>query len=242
MCPRLNHKVSIGSLILLVAFYGCTAKAPISEARKNQEVLGASTGALKSAPSAAQRSRANDTRPGDFSEHRYKIESFSLNCIDETGIDFLGSDHARIIIDAVSTTHIDFRNVDAGDIRIFAPGNSCILPINGPPRDLWTELHHVWACTNTGISGPFTFNVELYEVDDLLTMDDVIGRRTLQFTAEELAAAMPNVNDTFTESITLVPPCEGNNVCTKSPFDSEYRFTYRLTRLPDRPPVIGPVP
>lgn len=31
--------------------------------------------------------------------------------------------------------------------------------------------------------------------------DELFGRRTLAFTAEELATAMPNVNDTFVETI-----------------------------------------
>jgi hypothetical protein len=237
MRSHFYHKVSVEGLVLLMVLYGCMPKVP-TEAQKNQEVLDASTGTVKPAPSDTQRGHDNDTRPGDLAERRYKVESFSLNCEDETGIDFFGSDHARIIIDSGKETLIDFENVDAGDIRTFAPGNSCILPIDSRRTWLWSE-EHVWACTNTGRSGPFTFHVELRELDDLISIGGLIGRRSLEFTDAELAAAMPNVNDTFTETITLSGEDLGDLGLTLS---GQYRFTYRLTRLPDRPPIIGPVP
>ena len=68
--------------------------------------------------------------------------------------------------------------------------------------------------------------------------DDVIGRFTVEVTPQELAAVMPNVGDTFDETITL-GPCfderadEGG--CVKGtgiPDPAEYTFTYRFTRLP----------
>ena len=44
--------------------------------------------------------------------------------------------------------------------------------------------------------------------------DDLIGLRTVEFTGPELAAAMPNVGDTFDETIKLGPKIDasGNDV------------------------------
>ena len=72
--------------------------------------------------------------------------------------------------------------------------------------------------------------------------DDLIGLRTVEFTGPELAAAMPNVGDTFDETIKLGPKIDasGNDVVNGpvsagAPGPGEYTFTYRITRLPPRP-------
>ena len=67
--------------------------------------------------------------------------------------------------------------------------------------------------------------------------DDLIGRFTVEVTPQELAAVMPNVGDTFDETITL-GPCFDERGCVTSPGtpnDAEYTFTYRFTRLPVGP-------
>lgn len=64
---------------------------------------------------------------------------------------------------------------------------------------------------------------------------DLIGERTLTFTPEELEAAMPNVYDTYYETIRL-GPCHDERGCVTSPGlpePADYSFTYGLTRLPD---------
>jgi hypothetical protein len=126
---------------------------------------------------------------------------------------------------------------------------------------------HAWQCKDAGIPGPFSFTVEMYEEDsgfwhDCFTgewgcdfssvagypgsNDELIGKRTLEFTAEKLAAAMPNINDTFEETIDL-GPCFDERGCPMDfpgkPIGPEYTFTYVITRLPDVSvgPVVGPV-
>ena len=73
--------------------------------------------------------------------------------------------------------------------------------------------------------------------------NDLIGGRTVSFTAEELAAAMPAVGDTVEETITL-GPCVDPLVCPDGlffePEPAEYTFTWRLTRLPDTSPPLEP--
>lgn len=80
-------------------------------------------------------------------------------------------------------------------------------------------------------------------VDHPTDYDELIGQRTLKFTAEELAEAMPNVNDTVDETISL-GPCNDDRdmICSEgflSPTGPLYTFTYRITRLPD--PIAPPI-
>jgi hypothetical protein len=105
----------------------------------------------------------------------------------------------------------------------------------------------------SGAPGPFGFEVTMVEVDlDLFGFsvpphvdsgpNDLIGRRTVSFTAEELVAAMPAVGDTVEETITL-GPCFEPSGCVTSPLlpePAEYTFTWRLTRLPDTFPPLEP--
>jgi len=260
MYSHFHHKVSIGSAVFLIAFYGCAAtaapRALIVEAQKSQEVPGTPNGALKPAPS--------DTQPGELAERRYQVEALSFRCIDEDWYDFWGSDEVTVSINYpfhhMTFTGI-FIDVDSDDEpRSFGSGYNCILPITTPPTMI-ASSKGPWACTDEGISGPFEFEVWMHEMDrpNLLEDppigeevpdggDELIGRRILKFTAEELARAMPNVNDTFDETINLGTCFDEQGIegdCVETPIFPTgpwYEFTYRLTRLPDRPPVIGPVP
>jgi hypothetical protein len=178
-------------------------------------------------------------------EPRYKIEALGFRCHSETGADRLGSDEVIVVIDicpddvhCVTTYSRIFGNVDSGDSELFESDESCILPIDGVSGQSDTvRFHpHPWTCADAGVPGPFGFIVSMYEVDDLSwsNSDDLIGQRTILFTAEELAAAMPNVNDTVDRNIQL--GCPDGGICAGYP---NYLFTYRLTRLPDA--ILGPI-
>jgi hypothetical protein len=266
-----KHKASIGNAVLLIAFYGCVAiPASIVEAQENhQEISGAPKGVLKPALGDMQRGRVNDTRPGELAERRYKVEALSFRCIDEDWYDFWGSDEVTVSIN-YPLHHMTFTgifiDVDSDDKpRSFGSGYSCILPITIPPNlttppNLIASSKNTWACTDEGISGPFGFEVWMHEMDRPNLEDppiaeevpdggdELMGRRDLYFTAEELARAMPNVNDTFDETINLGACFDEQGIegdCLEIPIlptGPWYEFTYRLTRLPDRPPVIGLVP
>jgi hypothetical protein len=113
-----------------------------------------------------------------------------------------------------------------------------------------------WHCARAGgfagaaIAGPFfSFTVALRERDHcggffppscfgpgvapgeepgpLDIGDDLIGRREVVYSREELIAM--HVRQTLVESVRLSPPCPvGQDVCEAS--DTEYQFTWRITR------------
>jgi hypothetical protein len=181
------------------------------------------------------------------------------------------SDEIRVGIDGPTGTTVSrvFDDVDTGEERSFGPTQSCILPIEGgapfpPPPD---GPDRQWQCDGLGMPGPLSFTVVMAEEDsgffhDCLSTfppgcnfenpvtvpdfnDDLIGHRTVSFTAEELVVAMPAVGDTFEETITL-GPCVEPFVCPDrfffEPEPAEYTFTWRLTRMPDFIPPIDPDP
>lgn len=193
-------------------------------------------------------------RPGTLVERRYKVEAISFHCYGETWYDNLGSDEIGISIHGITFNNkfhhnimlIGFEDVDAGETRTFPSNKRCILPINAPPNEGFSSARDIWTCLGTGVPGPFSFIVEMRELDGPFSYDyifssedDLIGERTLAFTPEELAAAMPNVYDTYDETIRL-GPCYDERGCITSPGtpeDPDYSFTYRLTRLPDYMPT-----
>ncbi len=187
-------------------------------------------------------------RPGTLVERRYKVEAISFHCYGETWYDDLGSDEVAVVINEVTYNnrghnpmYFKFEDVDAGETRTFPSNQRCILPINVPHiYSLEAFEGDVWTCFETGVPGPFSFTVSMRELDvdpyyAGLIDGYRIGSRTLTFTHEELATAMPNVYDTYDETISL-GPCHDERGCVISPGlpePADYSFTYRLTRLPD---------
>jgi hypothetical protein len=179
------------------------------------------------------------------------------------------SDEVRIGIGTPTTTTISgvFTDVDSGETRSFAPEQSCIHPIagQGPAGNGVFPPSSTWSCSARGAAGPISFTVVMVEEDSGFLHDcmggfpfggcsfysderpadpndDVIGRRKLEFTPEQLAAAMPNVGDTLEETIKIGPEIgesgtEGHwNTSYIDPDPAEYTFTYRITRV-----AVGPL-
>jgi hypothetical protein len=73
--------------------------------------------------------------------------------------------------------------------------------------------------------------------------DDLIGRMTVSYTAEELLVAMPVVGDLVEEEITL-RECDQQAACVvDTPFvpnPAVYTFTWRVTRMPNTVPPLEP--
>lgn len=122
-----------------------------------------------------------------------------------------------------------------------------------------------WACEAGGQPGPFDFTVEMYEADSdfwhgfyecFLTLecgfgvvlgyqsdsayladgDELIGKATIAYSAEDLAATLTYVGDYAEETVTL-GDCFDESGCVESPglpTGPEYTFSWRVTRLPDR--------
>jgi hypothetical protein len=179
------------------------------------------------------------------------------------------SDEVRVGISASDATTISkvFNDVDSGETWGFPTDQSCISPIDGqsPGGDRVFAPGETWTCSQAGRANSIVFTVVMAEEDsgffhnclsdfpschsffspDRVPSgdDDLIGRRTVEITRQELAAAMPNVGDTYEETITL-GPCfdeQGNEggcvIAPGLPTDAEYTFTYRITRLPLSPAV-----
>jgi hypothetical protein len=163
-----------------------------------------------------------------------------------------------------------FGNIDAGVTQSIPANQSCILPIAGVSASNRTQAFFAdqgdrWSCSRDGAAGPFSFRVILREKDPeggcyppyfycaldhgyvegtepgpIGVRDDLIGRKTVVYSMEELIALQ--VGQVVEESITL-RPCESIDAsefhCPSH--EAVYEFKWRLTRLPDAEPVVGPI-
>jgi hypothetical protein len=157
-------------------------------------------------------------------------------------------------------------NVDKGDEEHYGERERCILPRrvirNAGASEVLQAPDDAWVCRAGGVAGPIAFTVTMYEGDDVSRFpfcftgpaapghevegsdcqDDLIGRETVSFTVAQLLEMMPRVDDTFVGNVTLGGPCgPGNDACGGwGPRGPEYRFGYRITRLPDRRLTVPP--
>lgn len=183
-------------------------------------------------------------------ERRYTIEAMGFKARDETGIDWLGSDEVMIQTNDAkgSTVSNKIGGVDSGDTHSFDPVMSCIVAV----RPGIVVLGESSVCLEIGEPAPMFFNVEFWEKDFSLPAgfcipqspgpgehagphcandgagDDFIGNARIDYSAQELEPALPNVGDELVESVKL-DPCPGE-ICAGFP---DYTFTWRITRLPD---------
>ena len=128
---------------------------------------------------------------------------------------------------------------------------------------LSSERKDTWLCAGAGAPAPLGFQVGMWEADGELAQvyarcfssygglggcafrstsylgpdyaDDLVDRRTLVFTDEQLIAKLPNVNDTVEETIAL-DRCQHDTICGYGPLapsGPSYTFTYRITRMRD---------
>ena len=187
-------------------------------------------------------------------EPRFKIEALNFKAIDESGYDWPFADEVFAVFEAggyVASTDEE-SDVDTGETRAFRLDQNCLLPV------LATHLHY-WACNPKGVAGPLRFTISLYEADGSPFVrarrfsgaypsgttipqirardgDDLIGRKTLTFSLADLITSMPVPGNTWQNSVTLGKPCHDPDfVCLGGPGPTgpEYRFRYRITRLPN---------
>jgi hypothetical protein len=204
--------------------------------------------------------------PGIPKERLYKVEAISFRAVDESGPDWWGSDDIYANWKDPKSGYVSltrtYRGVNTGDTRKFAPPDKqCILPVNLPPPTFVSE--GTKACSG-GVPGPFDFEVALFEEDSRpiplplpifcpehrgigisCDGDDLIDQKTVSFTTAELEAAMPDVGDTFTETIAIrtfcgVPESEADGTYGCAATGPDYRFTYKITRLPDNDLPVHP--
>ncbi len=196
------------------------------------------------------------TITADWVERRYKVEAIRFKARDETGVDWPGSDEVMVgTFDAKGATVTnEIGDIDSGDVHEFDPAVSCIVGV----RPGTVILGKSSVCDEAGEPGPFSFKVEMWEKDAFgyppgfcaalppppghhngphcvndHNGDDFIGWRELFFPIPDLETTLPNVGDSFIETVAL-NPCEGDDICG-APWAGfpDYSFTYRTTRLPD---------
>jgi hypothetical protein len=197
-----------------------------------------------------------DTITAEWTERRYKVEAIGFKALDETGIDWLSDEVMVATFDAKGfTVSEEFAGVDSGETRTFDLAVSCIIGV----RPGTVVLGKSSVCDDAGVPGPFSFRVEMFEKDrfGLTTFpcrvlppapgdgrhagphcvddgigDDFIGAQDLFFPVPDLEATLPNVGDSFSETVRLSDCQEGPDLCGDVGL-SGYSFTYRTTRLPD---------
>jgi hypothetical protein len=234
-------------------------------------VISGALGAYLLLGAVAQAQPAHNPPIGLNPEPRFKLEALSFKALNETGDDWPFSDEVYVTIwvpaQKVATRSQIYHNVDAGETKHFPLDQSCILPIanlSGPTL-LKGNRGDTWTCATFGAPGPFSFTVVLREKDrcdhylplgicfdngilpgeeppPINRVDDLIGRREVVYSMEELMAL--HVGQVLEESVWLSPPCPSDrDVCEFD--DTVYQFTWRITRLPDAqpttPPVVGPL-
>jgi hypothetical protein len=251
----LRHAL-IGSVVVLLGLFGCSTAPKASEG----ELSASSIRVERRYKIEALRFKALD-------ETGYDSPWFAPWISDEVMV--ILRDPARKVM---SVSRI-FEDVDTNETRTFGPRENCILPISNVQNDWLWKPGESWSCAGAGVAGPFYFIVEMYEADsdtwDIIYNcfvelgcpfgieagypensstftqgDELIGKRSLTFSAEELAAALPYVGDYVEETITL-GPCFDERGCVESPglpTGPEYTFSYRVTRLPNKRVVDQPLP
>lgn len=172
---------------------------------------------------------------------RYMVEAISFKALNETGVDFLGSDEivGRFAIGGRTMFTGIYGDVDTGETHSFRTGQQCIFPAIDPDQ----TLNHTWSCNARGAPGPLRFQITLYEYDGpirhFLTVagfcltyagDDLTNHCDDSTPLESLTIGSGYVELTEAELAALLPTV-GMSVENIVPIGSAYRVTIRLTRL-----------
>lgn len=189
----------------------------------------------------------------EWIERRYKIEALRFTARHETGIGWWGSDEVMVgTHDAKGSTASDeIGGINSGDVHHFDPVRSCVLAV----RPGIVVLGKTSVCDDAGEPAPLGFRVEFWEKDSRWSAgfcnpvppgpgfhagthcanegngDDLIGRASIDLSAQELEAALPNVGDQHVQTVVL-SACSTGDACGGEDL-SDYSFTFHVMRLPD---------
>jgi hypothetical protein len=195
-------------------------------------------------------------------EPRYMVKAQWFKALDESWIDALGSDSVFGLFYSsggfsVRTEQTD--GVDDGEVVWLEHKERCLMPqriLSGGPVHGWLIAPETrWECDPRGVPAPIGLKLELWENDDchlancfnpyvppvIDTLDDIIGREQVTFTAGELASRLPYAGMIWTKHYILGGPCgfqPPNHVCGTSPFSitgPEYELAISIERVRDAP-------
>ncbi len=189
-------------------------------------------------------------------ERRYKVEAISFKAVDESGYDWWSSDDVVVeTLDAKGeTSSKEIEDVDSGDVHHFDPAKSCVVAV----REGQVVLGESSVCDSAGEPAPFWFLVKFWENDDNEILApftsaecsvgentpgrhcsaspkvwaDFLGNYRGDFSQQDLDALLPNIGDEHVRTVTLFSCRYPATSCIPEE-DSDYNFTYRITRLPD---------
>ncbi len=233
--------------------------------------LGLAASVVAIAPGVAAAQRSGPSVPGAEIDRfqptaRFIVEADSFTAVDESGLDWSGSDEIYAIWTSgesgVSTSIVD--DVDTGDTVAFPRTENCIFPIEAPDsgRLLSGERGDEWSCADGGAFAPVEFNVWLFEHDVSLTCsehliaggvslndcaDDLIG--FFEFSLDESQMVQTFAFEGSSRLITkhlggpcgFVPPGEVKGCSGLAGSGPEYDFRFRITRVADaRTDVVAP--
>jgi hypothetical protein len=196
------------------------------------------------APAGAQPDRrGDDGRVITVTFPQFVVHAVGFRAVDETGWDWAGSDEVHWVFadwnpfDERATTV--YGDIDTGDTRTFRSIDRCIAPLPDCSRGVsrvhfavaaWEKDPDVGLAGLFGLKKPRRANSHDFYETGISSGDDLIGRAEVGFSQQTLLGTLPNVGDVVEREI---HPTGGSG---------SYRFTYRITRLPDvrKEIVIGP--
>ena len=160
---------------------------------------------------------------------------YSYHAVDESGIDWPGSDEVFAVWDTPQGSNGCEQGVRGcrrwRDPNVPASSRSCITPLevlrDVPGEKVSSALiggqGDEWTCRIVGRAAPIEFSVWLFENDDYWyplyhcfhppsvtpegCRDDLIGERLVSLTFADLAQVLPTVGSTYEETVTLGGPC-----------------------------------
>lgn len=194
---------------------------------------------------------------------RYIFEANRMYVLDETGIDWPGSDEVVARFQSGDNTIFTgvYGDMDTGDTKLFRSGQQCITPAIDPDN----LSNTTWGCDQKGVAGPVTFTLTLYEYDGVLRglltnptqfcisgsdirlarcdvplQSTAIGRYRVSYTEADLALKRLRQGESKYEWFLLDKCSEAvtvrNEVCgysTWMPSYAAYRLMIKITRMPD---------
>lgn len=195
---------------------------------------------------------------------RFLATAVKLKAIDESGADWRGSDEVHAWYYDFNYNHVTgmYNGFDTGDTMDLAPRDRCLAP---QPRcdhgvssihfavAFWERDKPLWPIAGFcyGYYPETTrFNLSLNQItqwsDGICNGDDLIGRKEVRLSLQQLLAALPTVGASIDYKLRLGGPCgHTEDLCGVSwlvPTGPEYELTYRVTRLPDEGTHIGVAP